>query len=384
MATLPKERIWKVAELQTGPGKSDRTIKESNIVIMLPAGEYISSSLRRALVMVKKADPAYSSPATFQQLTIKLLNMKKLFFILIACLSLCSASIGQIKEISGDNLTKTINDVTFFSESNLRGTQGKAYYRVGVFKFPFENKKSISFKVTSGKIAYVKFCNDIPVERAFTGNVASIDLTYICGLRIDDIQDIGVSFAGISTDVCNNDCKNVFGSVKVKLVEKAPDGTDCYLTLTDLGIPNKTEFTAFDKPTLGERNRYRNYVFNNNPIPAINIAVTVNNIGDECLLPVGKTAIRDGRVRMVIVSNIKSAHKSGDVASDYCSNVHMDAPVTKIVPINYLYDGDKLVNAANPRLIVGPFRATGNPDNGVLANAGILKNFRAHFIVFGL
>jgi len=312
--------------------------------------------------------------------------MKKIFLAITFCCILAIQLNAQIKQIIGSSGATTFGDVTFYQNPNQQGAMGKITFVHKMLQFPFTNKKNVSFRVNSGKIAYIKFCYEIPYEQAYTGSVNNIDLTSICGIRIDEVQQVSLAWSGISTDIHNNDCKKVFGNVSVKFKEVAPDGTESFLPMTQVVAgADRFVFDAFSKANANVANRYGNFVVNNNPVPDVNTMVSLLRHGrDECWLPIGKTAIRDGRVKMIITSNVKSAHKSGDLELDYSSNVQMAAPVTEQIPINYLYNGDKLVNRENPRFFVGPYQATGSPDNKTIASGGIYKNFRVHFIIQGL
>lgn len=301
----------------------------------------------------------------------------------------CSISLIKIQAQVNKafNITEqALNEVTFYEQPNYRGNQGKVFYGKGGMRFPFANKKNVSFTIASGKIVYIKFCNEIPYEQAYSDAVPNIDLSMICGIRIDETQNITLAWSGISSEIHNNDCKKVFGKITVKFKEIAPDGTESFLQLQQV-IPTNDKFTfeAFNKTNADVPNRYGNFVYNNNPLPNVINAVSIQPNGrDECWLLIGKTAIRDGRVRMVITSNIRSEHKGGDLELDYSNNIHMASPVTEQIPINYLYNGDKLVNAENPRFFVGPYRASGGPQNRNIASGGIYKNFRSYFIISGL
>jgi hypothetical protein len=312
--------------------------------------------------------------------------MKNVFLAIAFCCILAIQLTAQVNKIIGGAGTTTLEEVTFYQNQNLQGATGKITFVAKILRFPFTNKKNVSFSVNSGKIAYIKFCYEIPYEQAFVGTVNNIDLTSICGIRVDEVQQVSLAWSGISTEIHNNDCKKVFGTVSVKFKEVAPDGTEGFLSLRNSrSATNDLVFNAFNKANADIANRYGNFVSNNNPVPDVNTMVSMPGFGrDECWLPIGKTAIRDGRVKMIITSNVKSAHKSGDLELDYSSNVKMAAPVTDEVPINYLYNGEKLVNRESPRFFVGPYQATGSPNNKTIASGGIYKNFRVHFIIQGL
>jgi hypothetical protein len=98
---------------------------------------------------------------------------------------------------------------------------------------------------------------------------------------------------------------------------------------------------------------------------------------------VGKNALREGRAKIVITSDLGSAHKTCDLCLDFSSNVRMRAPVTEVLPLNHI-DGRR-IDATNNRLIVGPYEAHGLAEHTFVASGtGINILFRAHFKLVGL
>ncbi len=323
--------------------------------------------------------------------------MKKIILSFIVALVSTTFSNAQISKIINQEGTKTIlkkitttfPDAVFFEQPNYQGQSGNISFSAGVIKLPFLNKKHLSMQVPQGKIVYVKYCSEFPYEMVYSESVVDIDLTMVCGIRSDVRSGFNLDFNGFTTDIHNNDCKKMFGNVAVKVVETAPDGTSVFIPYnvgTALRTADKFTFNPFTRNKADSRVNFENFVFDKNQTPIINSIVKVKSDGGDDIAgyAVGESAIRDGRVKFVFTINIASAHKGGEAALDFCPNVHMERPVVKEIPINYMYDGNKLVNAQTPKIILGPFAASGSPDNKVMASGGIYKNFGVQFTVAGL
>jgi hypothetical protein len=286
-----------------------------------------------------------------------------------------------------------ITDITVYEQPGYRGRSGNFMMRDGRLEPPFPIS-NISFTVPAGKIVYIKKCDGFPSENAYTASQTGINLTGICGIRSDVLTTLTVQFNGISTIIHNNDCKRVFGNIKIKIIETSPDRdaamSDMILSPTPYMGENSFTFLPFDNENANTSPRYRygydNYVRNETGLRPSTIRVvsspTVGNaVGN---FKVGRNALRDGRVRIVVTSNLGSAHKTCDLCTDFSSNIRMRAPVTNDIPINRTYGDGRIIDATHNRLILGPYEASGLPEHTIEASGGIGKNFKVYLTLVGL
>lgn len=297
---------------------------------------------------------------------------------------------GQLPQIS------LISDMDIFPQPNYQGTAGRLKTVNGKVVAPFD-LTHVSFRVPAGKIIYIKTCiQDFPSEAAYDADQANINLTGICGVRSDDASGFTIQFNGISTVIHNNDCKRIFGSIKIIVFETAPGSADVRSSarLTTAGTAfrgtgaESNTFIPFKNSSSTTTPPYGGYVQDAaGGIPVVTTIVGGSGTIGQAVgsFRVGASALRDGRVSIFITSDIASAHKTCDLCDDFSSNVHMAAPITTGVPLNNIYDGSKIINASNPRFVLGPYHAHGSRDGvAVTASAGTDIDFRVHFTVTGL
>ena len=327
----------------------------------------------------------------FKNITRKIVALSLLLFAFAAQAQDHPSKSGAVKLDKNINII-SFDQITVYQYANRGGASGKISYLAGKFSVPFSPAKSVCVEVASGKIAYLKFSQDLPYERAFSGIENNVDLTYLCGVRFDDLTAFAVHFNGISTNIHNNDCRKVFGKITIKVVETSPQNVNCYFK-ANTGTATKGQdvltFMPFNKSSANAPDDYNNAIFNNNPVPVLSSTVTLKSGGEDYSgFQVGKAALRDGRIRIYATIYISTAHKANDVSNDYGSNVHMSSPVVEVIPINLLYADGKLVNAETPRFICGPYEVSGRPDSPNMRYATeyseIRKTFRAHFTLSNL
>jgi hypothetical protein len=301
-----------------------------------------------------------------------------------------------IKEVKPIELNTTIAydllDVEVFEQSNYSGKSGRFRMENGKLIPPFKPMKNVSFKLPAGKIVYFKFCTlEFPYENAYASSQGKIDLSGVCGIRSDNVTTLPIQFNGLSTVIHNNDCRRVFGSVRIKIFETAPDGTSQsfmrYTSSTSFPGPDAFTFQPFANPNSSTALPYRNLLFDENRgVPSITTIVNSINGGIATGgFKVGASALAQGRVWVVVMSNIGSAHKTCDLCDDFSSNVKMAAPITESFPINKLYAGSKIVDATHNKIVLGPYQARGSRDgSAITASAGTFIDFRVHITVAGL
>jgi hypothetical protein len=293
------------------------------------------------------------------------------------------------------NPSTTYNDIQIFPRPNYDGTPGNFTNTplTGGFRAPFPVTNS-SFRVPSGRIVYLRYCDlEFPYERAYTEDQININLTNVCGIRSDDHTSFSLHFDGISTTIHNDDCRTVFGKVEIKVVELSPGGDMAYMPLVvpqTIYRPNPITFMPMNMRNAGSLRALSNFVFNDSPVPDLsgNIVRGLNNqVGIWSSFQVGQTALREGRVKIIVMSNIAGAHKTCHTCAGYSSNVHMERQVTEEISIN-VPDASRNINASRNSVVLGPYRAVGNRDGFSFEASGtaweIEKNYRVHLHVQGL
>jgi hypothetical protein len=328
--------------------------------------------------------------------------MKKflsLFLLLITISTLAVAQKFDSTKIKRDlpkplpgKLTRVVSDIKIFDQPNYKGNSGYFTIVDGKLKAPFP-VNNVSFNVPSGKIVYLKKCDtEFPYEEAYTTSQGKADLTKVCGIRTDDLSGFTVQFNGVSAIIHNNDCKRVFGDIKIKVFEHAPgDGAQSFMTCgagTYFRGADRFTFQAFSNASASTTPPYTNYVHNSNPsVPTVTTIVSGRGGVGEALgtFQVGASALREGRVSIMVTSNLGSAHKTCDLCDDFTSNCRMSAPVTEAVPLNKPYTGGRIVDAGHNRVVLGPYHAHGSRDgSAITASAGTDKDFRVHLTITGL
>lgn len=289
--------------------------------------------------------------------------------------------------------TIRLTDIELFERPGFMGRNG--FFTTGSdgkLTPPFA-LKNISFKVPAGKIVYIRMCDlDFPSEVAYTQSQKNIDLTNICGIRSDDAVEFTIQFNGISTIIHNNDCKRFFGSLKIKVSETSPDASHLIVqsvcqTSPSFRGPDMFTFLPYKNANANTSPVITNYVFDANPaVPVISSIASGSSAGSAiATFKTGRSALRDGRVSIAVISDLGSAHKTCDVCDDFSSNVRMATPVTESIPLNRTYSGDKIVDAAHSKLVLGPYLAHGSRDgSAITATGGTNIDIRVHLTVTGL
>ena len=287
----------------------------------------------------------------------------------------------------------TVYDIKIFEMPNYQGRS--CYFTLvdGKFVPPFP-ASNISFTVPAGKIVYVRTFFEFSAEFVFANSQTNSNLENVTGIRSDEKTGIYVEFQGVSTSVHNNDCKRVFGDVKVKIIEISPDrdAVQSFMSLAPhpdirgrqaIRISDTFEPFSFANATSIPEPYSRNHIYNNDPEPSIiyprgrNGGVTAPATG---YFVAGRKALEEGRVKILVMSDLGSAHKSCDLCDDFSSNVRMKTPVNKLVMINSFYPGTTIVDSTGKQLMFGPFEASGSRDGtAITASAGTIKEFRVYF-----
>lgn len=336
--------------------------------------------------------------------------MKKLIGFIILGISLGTIAHAQIQHVDPNKVRNNkgnlgnvpvhgvlegqVTDIKIFEHPGMTGASGFFKMVNGKLTAPFPIN-NISFVVPEGKIAYLKMCTgDFPTEIPYTGRVSTANLTGICGIRSDDATSISIFFNGISTVIHNNDCKRVFGDINFRVSEEPVEAGAQMVEMpghtgTIFQGANNLIFHAFHNQNANTSPPLSTtYVYNASPaVPTITTTVMARDGGEDVgIFVVGATALREGRVKILVMTNLGSAHKSCDLCDDFSSNVKMKSQVNEYIPINKVYGGGdgKIVDAGHTHVVMGPYHAHGNRDgSAITASAGTDIDFQVHFTVTG-
>jgi len=227
----------------------------------------------------------------------------------------------------------------------------------------------VSLKIKPGYKAYLKLgCQEFPFELAYDVNTPNINAGgAICGIRIAKIKRVQINYMGILTQIHNNDCKKMYGTITYSLYElnaanvkinvrtniaaspwnvsvfqkrKAVDEVaGAVFNIADYYVADRDYITGVlsdprrYKPLLGGAGSIQNNFF---------------NVDDE--------AFQNKKVFMEVKVKIGSAHKSCDLCSGFTWDAEMIREETKIY--NIVDFG--LARFPNKTIQVGPFRHVAN------------------------
>lgn len=284
--------------------------------------------------------------------------------------------------------------VEIYENNNFRGRVARYAQSVPDFTYPsIFQKRNVSLKVAPGYIAYISFREEFPTEGIFIGDhstFGSINRHDIHSIRVVQAQRAHVNFCGISTQIHNNDCKRVFGSIKLKMYERLTSGALIPCPLVEVqGNPlrsrSRLDPGPYDTTTLfSHTNNFsglhlfggsnQSYVFEYDGRRAPDVRNTFvlfngNSAGNGFL--VSEEALRNDRIIMEIVVNLGAQHKSNDLATDYASRLMMQRPETR-----------QIAYRSSPTAFnLGDFNLQGNPDHSIMARGvafSINKTLRVH------
>jgi hypothetical protein len=224
--------------------------------------------------------------------------------------------------------------IEIFTTGNLVGT--KYEFRGSRTNIELPSSAVYSFRVQPGYIVYLTNCNnDLQTEEIYRGEVNNYNKK-ICNIRFAPISNAYVTFHGISTPIHNNDCKRVFGSIKVSVQERTSSGemVPCPMSYhhgrgVNAGFYEATIYQNANANTTSFQNQYL-YNFDGRVIPTLDqftyLAAGRTEIAGATFI-VSATALSENRVFVTVTTMLGSAHKSNDLASDFSSNVRMPAPI---------------------------------------------------------
>lgn len=290
--------------------------------------------------------------------------------------------------------TDRADRIEIYSSPNFQGRVAKYAGPIDNFNYPLNFKhENLSLKVAPGYIAIIEFKDaEFPFKAAFYGNYANFGSKYkgltIKSIRIDKAKKVAVNLSGFSTQIHNNDCKRVFGSVKLTLSDdwygvvypniefqgrplSASDVNGYRNTGSDIRmivepVPLFERSNDFSRPNLFE---VRAINYDGRTIPAIrSTAFTQNPLPVSRVFVVSERTYNADLITVVITSDLGTQHKNCDLCTDYSSSVKMKTPVTHQVKYK----------DAETYFYVGPFDLKGAPDRDIAASGGINKKLVLH------
>jgi len=168
--------------------------------------------------------------------------LKHLFYGVASCLLLLNTAFAQEKILTPSKKVRSdasrIKEVLpttsrrdwieIYPNANFQGQPARYAQNISNYSYPVSfNKRSTSIKIAPGYIAYIRFNEDNASEGIYIGDHATFGSTHLLdikSIRIVAGTNAYVNFSGISTEIHNNDCKRVFGSVKARMYERLPSG----------------------------------------------------------------------------------------------------------------------------------------------------------------
>lgn len=300
--------------------------------------------------------------------------------------------------------------IEIYQQSNFRGSVARYSGNIPAFEYPIypvqpgDVRRSISIKVAPGYIAYITFDEDNATESIVFGNRPTFGADYPNNIKSIRIVPSGMAYlnlGGIGTQVHNNDCKRIFGTIKVKVFERITGGTFITCPLTERqGIPlTESELlrhsvrngrtgplVSYDTAILFDRRNsfpsnsmydgaFVNY--DGRTIPTIaNTFLLANGRSDGLGFLVSQAALNEGRIFVEVYTDLGVQHKSGDLATDYSSNVKMQSPVKNTINYNSSPSSFSIGDGT------GDFIAEGNPDSNYGIASGVRFSIRKQLRVF--
>ncbi len=292
-------------------------------------------------------------------------------------------------------------DVKVFERSNYQGRSGSFRWLAGRLVPPFQVSNA-SFKIPDGKIVYIRTTFEFSSEAVYTESQPRIDLQNITGIRCDDKASIEVGFYGIQTAIHNNDCRRFYGKVQVMLTEVSPDSeqVQSFMPFGSVsGSPggpvatvNPNMFTAFNYQHARSLppEYYRQFIHDLDPYRPNDPEFTISDrirrgtqpAASSTVFVVGKKAVRDRRLKLLVTSDLGSAHKTCDLCDDFSSFIKMRDPVSTSKDVGRYRKITRSGQA--PRweervFAFGPYQASGSRDRRALtATGGTFKEFRVY------
>ena len=337
------------------------------------------------------------------------LKPKHAFNVFFSCLLLLNTAIAQNPKLNPQG--KVLSDATRIKEvlptttrrdwieiypnENFQGQAARYAQNIPNYSYPASfNKRSVSIKIAPGYIAYISFNEDNATEGIFIGEHATFGSSQplnIKSIRIIEGTAAYVNFSGISTEIHNNDCKRVFGSVKARMYERLPSGALIPCPLIERnGIPfpldNSRRNPVYDTITLFSRSNSfpghsiyggtsQNYVFQSLGVRRrLELRETYrleNGRAAGFAYLVNPQALRENRIVLDLITDLGSHHKSNDLALDYSSNIKIQRP--EVSRIDY--------QAMASVVSFGPFLGFGNPNDNHGAASGVRFSLSKPFIV---
>ncbi|WP_298221749.1 hypothetical protein [Flavobacterium sp.] len=237
--------------------------------------------------------------------------------------------------------------VEIYTQANYGGVRTIVTGATNTVNLPIPNTpgyKTISVKVQPGYVAYINTCNEFNDEVMIYGNRPSLTLYALCPITIkaERADFIRVQFQGFTTNIHNNDCRKIFGSVRLKMFENRPGGGTVTNVVTmqngaDVSTLNRIEALVFNRASASDTslpNCVIPYVFDSSFVPNFNEAIVnqERTSGIFVVFVAGESAIAERRIGFTSNSNLRTAHKMNDFAT-YYSNIQLSPtlPMSRLI-----------------------------------------------------
>ncbi|MBP6430792.1 MAG: hypothetical protein KA319_03415 [Ferruginibacter sp.] len=261
--------------------------------------------------------------------------------------------------------------------------------------------KNISIRMSDPKmLVYLDFfgCNsghsraNERITVLENGNVV-IDDRKLCGLKIGEKMALRVKFNGVITDIHNDDCRRLYGKISYQIKEFDEYNREYVLcNFIDFKSRKPDVITVFDVPK-NANNPISNYVYNirnaylqslegeprgNTGRNKLFYSPRAENEPYEEFL-VDKNAYIQKRIKIEVITNIGTHHKSCHTCFDYTADASMLNPITQYITITNYPNYDFNVQAGNFRhSSTGNFNGPAHSTFVDFTYSELLWNFRSN------
>jgi hypothetical protein len=224
---------------------------------------------------------------------------------------------------------------------------------------------------------------DFIVTSGLGNNGLFMPLRNVCGISVEKIAYFKVTLNGIETDIHNNDCKKMHGSVKVVITETT-DGNPIITTkITDRRTKSDTVLYYWGTAgTVNHSMRDQNMFFQQRQ--NLHITSTPSKYidsypSDTAIYITTERALRENRVVITVMTDLGSAHKNNDLDPFFTWDIKMKKPertsaYLQSIPLH-----------ADPQFgrefIVGPYTAYGSTPGTADGGYNNPHIIRLHFTI---
>jgi hypothetical protein len=244
-----------------------------------------------------------------------------------------------------------------------------------------QDLKNISVHISPNTIAFLTInCNDGPGKISVLKDMPNVTInsnSAICSILLDEKMFIEVKYNGLESQIHNNDCKKAWGKVEVSVSAGTTDGD-----VVPCATEEKLSFTPvlFLNSTAATFMNYQNYIFNTptTPVETVVFNSTENKFLTQRFI-VGKSALQNDKVTVLVKCKFQSAHKSSDLALDYMDNIKTkEINMLSFIPTSLPFYGNRTLGRY---VALGPVPAQGVQNTPNRSGYIGRKEFKLHFSV---